>query len=305
MQISAIIKQMTVLFLVLSVGYSANKLKVMSGASNSLLSKMVMNITMPCTILSSVMSGEVTMTENEALFFGLMILCTFVIASILIIPVPYLIKAPAADKGLYRFLIAFGNVGFMGFPVTYSIFGQASVFYVALFNIPFTIIAFSVGIVMVAGKKGRIDLKLFINPSLIASIATIMLFALKIETPVVIAETADLLGRVTTPAAMLIIGSTLASIPVKKVFSQWRLYPVTLLKLIVVPIITWAVLRLFIRNDLMLGILVVLSGMPTATAATMIALEYGGNDRLASTGVFITTLFSVVTIPALMFLLFT
>ncbi len=299
-----IIRQMVVLFLILSVGYGANKLKVMSGVSNSLLTKIVMNITMPCTILSSVMSGELTMTGSEALFFGLMILITFAIAFILVIPVPRLLRAPKADAGLYRFLIAFGNVGFMGFPVTQSIFGQESAFYVALFNIPFSILAFSAGIIMIAGREGKIDPKQVINPSMIASIIAIILFALKIKTPAVIAETAGLLSRMTTPTTMLIIGSTLASIPVREVFNQWSLYPVTLIKLFVMPLVTWLILRMFIKDALMLGILVVLAGMPTATSAVMISMEYGGNERLASKGVFITTLFSVVTIPALVFLLF-
>jgi predicted permease len=53
----------------------------------------------------------------------------------------------------------------------------------------------------------------------------------------------------------------------------------------------------------MLGILTVEAAMPTATAATMLSLQYGGNDKLASEGVFLTTLFSVVTIPLLLFLL--
>jgi hypothetical protein len=137
MQISAIISQMAVLFLILAIGYIANRFRIMTAESNSLLTKIVINIAMPCTILSSVMSGEVEMTGNEALFFGLMIALTYIIAFILVIPVPRLLRSPKEDAGLYRFLIVFGNVGFMGFPVAQTIFGSASVFYVALFNIPF------------------------------------------------------------------------------------------------------------------------------------------------------------------------
>jgi predicted permease len=305
MQISAIISQMAVLFLILAIGYIANRFRIMTAESNSLLTKIVINIAMPCTILSSVMSGEVEMTGNEALFFGLMIALTYIIAFILVIPVPRLLRSPKEDAGLYRFLIVFGNVGFMGFPVAQSIFGSASVFYVALFNIPFSIITFSVGILMVSGRGEKINPKLFINPALVASVLAVVIFVLKIKTPAVLADTASLLGRITTPAAMLIIGSTLASIPFKKVFTQWRLYPVTVIKLLIVPVVTWLVLRLFIHDALMLGILVVLSGMPTATSATMISMEYGGNERLASTGVFITTLFSLASIPALVFVLLT
>ena len=296
---------MAVLFLVLAVGYAANKLKIMTGESNKLLTKLVINIAMPCTILNSVISGDVGITGGQALFFVLMIILTFIIAFLLVIPIPRLLNTPKEDTGIYQFMVVFGNVGFMGFPVVQSIFGTASIFYVALFNIPFTILSFSLGIIMVAGRGEKINPKLFINPALIGAAVAIFIFATKITVPSILSSTTEIIGQLTTPAAMLIIGSTLASIPIKEVFSQWRLYPISLLKLFIVPVITWLVLRLFITDELMLGVLVVLSAMPTATNATMLSMEYGGNEKLASKGVFITTLLSVATIPLLVYLLLT
>lgn len=303
MEISEIISQMAVLFLLLAIGYGLSRLKVIDGNSGKFLSRLVMNLAMPCTILNSVLSRDNETTGSDAAFFMLMILLTFAIAFAIVVPVPRLLRAAREDSGLYRFLIVFGNVGFMGFPVALSIFGEKSAFYVALFNIPFSILAFSVGIIMASGKGDKIKPGLFINPSLIASLLAILIFFLKIPVPNILAKTAGQLGQLTTPLAMLVIGSTLASIPVTDVFKQWRLYPVTLIKLIIVPVITWLILRLIITDELMLGVLVVLAGMPTATSATMICMEYGGNERLASKGVFITTLFSMVTIPLLALLL--
>lgn len=299
MEISGIISQMAVLFLILAVGYGANKLKILDGDSDKLLTKIVLNLAMPCTILNSVMSGNIEITGTEALFFMIMILLTFAIAFAIVIPAPKLLKVSKKDSGIIRYLIAFGNVGFMGFPVAESIFGVQSAFYVALFNIPFSLLAFSVGIIMVSGKGEKIKPSVFINPSLIASLLALIIFALNIPVPRILAKTAGLLGQITTPAAMLIIGSTLASISVKEVFGQWRLYPISIIKLIVVPLITWLILKIFIADELMLGILTVMAGMPAATSASMLCMEYGGNERLASKGVFITTLFSVVTIPLL------
>lgn len=304
MDISEIISQMAVLFIILAIGYGLNKLKVLDSNSDKLLTRLVLNLAMPCTIINSVLSRDNVVSGRDTAFFMLMILLTFAIAFALVIPLPMLLKNRKEDSGLYRYLIVFGNVGFMGFPVAMSVFGAESAFYVALFNIPFSLLAFSVGILMVSGSGGKINPKLFINPSLIAAVLAILIFSLKISVPGIITRTAGQLGQLTTPVAMLVIGSTLAAIPPSEVFGQWRLYPVSFIKLIAVPLITWLVLRLLIDDPLMLGVLVVLAGMPTATSATMICMEYGGNERLASKGVFITTLFSLITIPLLAIMLF-
>ncbi|MBQ8974994.1 MAG: AEC family transporter, partial [Oscillospiraceae bacterium] len=73
----------------------------------------------------------------------------------------------------------------------------------------------------------------------------------------------------------------------------------------VIPIVTFFILRLFVRDELTLGILTILSAMPTATTATMLSMEYGGNEAAASKVIFMTTLLSIVTIPFIAYLLLT
>ena len=303
MNMSAIITQMTILFIILAAGYAANKFKIMTAESNKLISKLVINIAMPCTILSSILSGQVTATGVDAAYFMLLSLGAYLLVFIIAVPLPRLLRAPKSDGGLYRFMITFGNVGFMGFPIIQSIFGIGAVFYVTIFNIAFNVLSFSVGIIMVSGKGTKLNLKLLINPTMVVSLLTIVIFYTKLSVPVIMKDAVELVGRMTTPSAMLIIGSSLACIPIKEVFTEFRIYPMTLIKLIIIPVLTWLILHLFVTDQLMLGVLVALSAMPTATNATMLSMEYGGNDQLASKGVFLTTLFSVVTMPLLLFLL--
>ncbi len=303
MNMSAIITQMVILFIILATGYAANKFKIMTADSNKLLAKLVINITMPCTILSAVLGGNVAATGLDVAYFMLLSLGAYLLLFILSVPLPWLLRVPKSDAGLYRFMIVFGNVGFMGFPVIQSIFGAGAVFYVTLFNIAFNILCFSVGIILVSGKGEKINPKLLINPTMIVSLLSVLIFYTKLSVPVIFIGAVDLVGKMTTPSAMLIIGSTLACIPIKEVFTELRIYPLTFAKLIVIPVLTWLILRLFVTDQLMLGVLVALSAMPTATTATMLSMEYGGNEKLASKGVFLTTLFSVVTIPLLLLLL--
>ncbi|SHI07998.1 hypothetical protein SAMN02745823_02312 [Sporobacter termitidis DSM 10068] len=304
MNMSSLISQMLVLFLVLALGYIGNKAKILNSGSNKHLSALILNIAMPCTVLNSVMNGSVSTTGREALTFMLFSLVSFAIIYLIAWPVPRLLRSPKEDYGIIRFLLAFGNIAFMGYPVIQAIYGDGALFYVTLLNIPFNLLLFSLGIILTSGKREKLNLKLFLTPTLFTSVASVLIFAFNISMPKIIVDTTALVGHMTTPGAMLIIGSTLAEIPFREVFSEKRLYPVVFVRLILIPVVTWLVLRLFVSDAQTLGILMVEAAMPTATAGTMLSLQYGGNDKLASKGVFLTTLFSVVTIPLLLYLLF-
>jgi predicted permease len=233
----------------------------------------------------------------------LLSLGAYLLVFLIIVPLPRLLHARQSDGGLYRFMVAFGNVGFMGFPVIQSIFGAGSVFYVTLFNIAFNVLCFSVGLTMITGRGWKLNLKSLLNPMMTVSLLTVLIFYAQLQMPAILTDTVALVGRMTTPSAMLILGSTLACIPLKDVFSEYRIYIMTFIKLLVVPVLTWLLMGLFVKDQLMLGVLVALSAMPAATNAAMLCMEYGGNEQLASKGVFLTTLFSVITIPLLLFLL--
>ncbi|MGI5936443.1 MAG: AEC family transporter, partial [Oscillospiraceae bacterium] len=153
------------------------------------------------------------------------------------------------------------------------------------------------------GEKVKINFRQFINAPLVSSIVAVLIFAFRIPIPAPVAGATELLGDMVVPAAMLIIGSSLGNMSVKEVFSDWRLYLLAPVKLIAIPVAIWSILRLFVANPLILGIATVLTSMPVATNTTMLCIEYKGNEALASRGVFITTILSVLTIPLIVYLL--
>ena len=116
--------------------------------------------------------------------------------------------------------------------------------------------------------------------------------------------------RTNTPSSlaeserMLIIGCALAQMKLSRVFSNWRLYVLAAIKMIAIPIAAFYSLRPFLHDQLLLGIAVTMLCMPSATNTTIISYEYGGDGELASSGIFLTTLLSIASIPALMYLLF-
>lgn len=298
-----ILSQMAVLFILLAVGFVGSKVKLISVEAGKTLSKIVINIASPCTILNSVLSGEVNTTAGETLGFLLISFLAYLIFLLISIPVARMLGGDKSTRGLLSYMAAFGNTTFMGFPVIKAVFGDVAVFYAALFNVPFVLLTFSVGIILISGKGNKFDPKILINPSIIAALISIPIAVTAFKAPAVITESVHLMGNMTTPGAMFVIGSTLARVSFREVFSEWRLYPITFLKLIVMPVVIWLIFKQFVAQEMLLGILVILSGMPIAAMSAMIAIEYGGNERIASGGVSLSTLLSGVTIPLIVYLL--
>jgi len=303
---------MAVLFIMMAVGFTLGKVRMLTPESNKTLTRIVLFVALPCTILSSVFENEISITVGDTVYFLLMTLLLFLIAFLISIPVIYILGGEKANRGLLNFMAVFSNCGFMGFPVVIAIFGVSSAYYVALFNIPFNALVFSLGIYLISGNKkaggGRsidgFNPKLLINPTLIVALLAIPIALFGLRPPLIITEAVRITGGITTPGGMLVIGATLAFVPVKTILAEWRIVPVTLLKLIIIPIITWLVLRQIITNELLLGVLVVISGMPTAAMSSMLAIEYKGNERIASSGVFLSTLLCGITVPLIVYLLF-
>jgi len=305
MEISIILNQMSVLFILMTLGFVLGKCKIFTQEGNKTLTKIVIFIALPATVINSILQSELVVTLNFAAFAIAMSFLTFLLAFLISYPIIRLTVGEKADRGLYTFLTMFGNSAVLGIPVIVAVFGVEAAFYAALYNIAFNVLVFSVGLMMVSRKVNKFDPRMLLNPTLLITFLIIPLAVTNVRFPFQIEEPIRLIGEFTTPTAMFVIGSTLAYIPVKAVLAQWQIYPITILKLVVVPIIVWLVLRPFITNEMFLSVLVVLSAMPTAVSAPMLAIEYDGDEGIASAGVFMTTLLCGITIPVLLYFLFT
>lgn len=301
MDFTSILMQMVELFLVILVGYAANKLHVMDGAFNKRLTNLVLTVTTPCLILSSVLSSEQTFSLGQiGSSMGIAIL-GYVLSVAVAFLVTWLMRTPREKVGVMRFMFIFGNVGFIGFPVIKTIFGPDAVFYAAIFNMPFNLLVYTVGAMMMAGKGDGMKLtwKDLCSPCVISSVLALVIALAQIHLPALIGDTVDLIGQVTTPAALLIIGSNLANLPLKGIFGGPRIWIMSAVRLLGTPVLLWLLLRGWVADPIILGVAVVIQGMPVATNCTMLALQYDGDAASAGQGTFVSTLLSIVTIPIL------
>lgn len=304
MDIQVIVNQMIILFLVMIVGYIANKAKILDQNLNQKMSSLILNVTSPALILSSVATPTNGSLSSVVQIF-LISIVIYMVLPIMGILLGKILKVQKEDRNLYQFMTIFSNVGFMGYPVIQSIFGSEALFFAAIFNLVFNLFCYSYGVYLISGNgKLSFDFKQLINPGIVFSIIAVIIYLTKYQMPQIIGETSNLIGSITTPLAMMIIGSSLAEIPIKEVLNDIRIYPYTIIKQILMPILFWWVLKFITQDPIILGVLVILIAMPVGSITIMFCNQFNGNTALASKSIFITTLASVFTIPVLVYLLF-
>lgn len=292
--------QMIQLFLVISIGYILSKIKILDVDFNKKLTTLLLSVTTPALIVSSVLTTTDYLPIKDILFVFLVGIIIYIALPIIGFIIVKIMRVPMPQQGLYIFMTVFSNIGFMGFPVMKAIFGNDAIFYTAIFNMIFNLLVFTVGTgIMGYGtdRKTKINPKDLLSPGVVASLIALLIYFVQLKFPDVIVSTVTMIGDITTPMAMLIIGSTLANIPIKEVFGELRLYPYTLIKQVILPILAYPILSLFIKDSLILGVTLIMISMPVANTAVLFATEYDGDVSLAAKSVFMTTLLSIITIP--------
>ena len=231
---SSLTSTMIVLFGVIIIGYIGGKIKVMDGKANKIVSNIMLNITAPFLIISSVSTSS-TEEIPVNIFFVMMIGVIFY-AVLMILSRIYVKLMPLNEfeKPVYEVGMAFGNVSFLGYPIFAALLGQSAIFVSTILNLPFNILMFSYGIYLFTkdNKENKIDLKTVINPAFIASILALVIYLLKIQIPMVLGEVFSSVGGITIPLSMLLIGSSLAEVDLKYLFEDIKVYVYSLVKLI-------------------------------------------------------------------------
>lgn len=262
----------------------------------------MVKVLLPATILNSVLSVP-DFSGRELLDY---ILVMTVMVALQMLPawfLPRLMRTRSEDVGATRLVTAFGNVGFVGLPVVAAIFGDEMVFFASLCNIPFNLALYSCSAAQLSPDGGRVRWQDVLNAPVIATLLSVVLLLSRVHVPGVLADTISSVSGVTIPLSMLVIGTSLGGISVRSVLTDWRVYVVSAVRLLVCPLLTWLVLRPFAAGAL-LGISVLMAACPSAMLVTALCLQYGRSDAFASKCIFLSTVLSAVTIPLLIWLLF-
>lgn len=307
----AILTNVIAFFVMMIIGFGANRIGVLPNESNKYLVDLLMKITCPCMILSTTTSQA--LSEDTFVNAGIMLL-----GSILFFALFYFISwvfcvkimkiKPEEGAGVYMMIFTTVNNGFIGFPITKAIFGDEMMFWMVFFQIILMLYLYSAGIIQTDyGYKPAADRKAFfkkvINPSTVCAAAGLILLALGVHLPEMFKKAIDSVGNATTPISMIVIGIQLGSSNFNKVIKNKKLVITSIVKMISCPLITllivhWLPIPSALKITLVFG-----ATFPAAVAVVPIASMEGKDAVLGAEGVAFTTLLSIATMPMVAYLL--
>lgn len=299
MDITVIVNQVVVLFLIILVGFYARKRDIVTADMTGKLSTLLLQVTQPLLIISSFQFE----LSPDRLRNALLVLASsmFIHLFSMFLGKFLYLRFPKRTQNVLKYVTVFSNCGFMGFPVLESVFGSIGVFYGALYVIPFNILALSYGTMVFTGSGDKDTFKKILTHPIIISVAVgMVLFLFQIQLPKPIYEAISMVGSMTSPLSMLIVGCLLANVPFRELFKGREIFVGSVVRLIILPLMVYGILRLIPMPQEVLQASVILTAMPAAANTAIYAEKFEGDAMLASRLISISTILSIFTIPLIL-----
>ena len=299
MDLSVIVNGVISLFLIILVGVYAAKKRIITKEINKGLTNILLKITLPCLVVSSFifdLSDELKDNIIRCFIYSpLVLIISIVISYILLIPIK------GEKKIIIQFANVFSNCGFIGFPIVFSIYGNEGVIYASIFNLFFTAFLWTYGVILFNGKMKREDIKkVLLNPAIVAVFIGLIIMIFGFDIPSVLSSTLDLVGNMTSPLSMIIVGVILGNAKIISYLKDKTIYYSAFLKLIIMPCILILISKLLKDTSLVIKTLIIVTAMPAAAMTSILAESFDKESEYSAVIVFMTTLFSVITFPILL-----
>lgn len=303
-----VLHNIIVLFICIIFGFIGEKTKILTPQVCGNLSQLMLKVTLPCSILVSMQRAFSKAFFLDSILMAFISTFVFLLGMLLAYIFCRLLKVSKEKWSVFLVALMLPNVMYMGAPVISAVFGSDALFYIAIANIPFNILAFTLCIRLLAKNQAQPHVhgdwkSVALNPAVNCAVVGMLFFLTSIKLPAAVNDGLSLMGSMTTPTAMLIIGAVLARNDMRLFLKDIMIYPFVLLKLVVLPFIIFMVCKLFLQPGLLFGVIYLVAAMPCGTMTVILVSQYGGDEGLASRMVCVSTLFSIITIPMMSLLL--
>jgi predicted permease len=293
---ATVAKQVLVLFILILVGLVCRKRDLLTRAGVDSISRFIIDVSLPCMAVTSLQRAFTPEIMQDIILVMMISLCVHT-ASFFVGRLLTRKMEPARGK-VYHFAILFSNSGFLGIPVIQAAIGDGAVIYPIAFMIGVTIITWTFGISIFTGKEGIKVRNIIKNPGVIGMLIGIGLFALQIRLPDIPLQALTMIGDITSPVSMIVVGANLAGIKLKDLNDR-SVYTQAFFRLVLLPMLLYFILQPANVDHEVLMSTVLLTGMPVAAITTVFAGQYGADAAYASKLIFVTTFLSIPSIPLL------
>ncbi len=284
------------LFLIILIGAYGTRKNIINEEVNKGLRKILLEITLPLLVINS-FSFEFNEGMGQNVLISFIYSVAFMVVGAIISYI-FLFPFKGEKKKILHFANVFSNCGFIGFPIINSIYGAEGVVYTSIFNMVFTIALWTYGVMIFSDKMSKENIKkVLLNPAIIAVYLGIPMMLFNIKLPPFLIDTTKIVGDMTAPISMIIVGSILSKVKIKDVFKEFSAYYGSLIKLIIIPLVLLGIKKVLNDDSIIINTIIVVQAMPAAAMTSIFAADFNKEKEYSAIIVFITTLLSIITIP--------
>ncbi len=311
------LKQVAILLIYILIGYIFCRKKIISKDSNKTLSKLLIFVFAPAYTIPSLIKG---LDSDNILKYAFILLCgiTVVVVSILFsVLISKMFSKDGFERNIYKYMFAFSNLGYFGYPLVKEVFGPEVLASFMLFTLPITITLNSYGYIILTsdGEKSLAKekmskkelLKRIFSVPFITSVIGITLGLMPFEMPAIFFDVLSPAGGCYSVTAMLIAGISLSSYSMKEMFRGIKPYFAGLVRLCMIPLILGGIVfglyKIFDFDKTIVICTVAFAALPSGMNVAVFP-EFAGKDgSIGAKACFISCIMALITIPIWFYLL--
>lgn len=302
-QFFIVLNQIGIFLILIIFGILAVKFGILDEHSLGSVSKLVMRMALPAYIFINTAEGATRQGLAESLLVIPLAIALYLMLFLLSLLLEKVFHLKGNRSHVFRDIVMFGNVGFMGIPLVVELYPDTALLYISLFTILDQGLFWTYGVSLtkpVSDQKEKVslkNLKNLLSPALVAIVGATILVLLNVHLPKLLITTLSKLGASSMPLSLLYIGGMLSMTDVRKVLRCGELYAEIGLKMLVLPLVFFMVMKLLNVPADMAGTMTFLTGLPAINMVAMLSKNNGSDGDYAVCAVMMTTIACLITLP--------
>ena len=290
-------------------GFLARRRGMLSAQGTNDLAHVALSLVYPALIFVSITELSFADLRTHLSLPLLVMVIAFAGFGLGLVAVRFLGQVPSDTARAFLFHCLINNYSFLPLPLVLFRYGDAGVALLIFSSVGYEVLLWSLGVMLFSrAERKRDQLKSLFSPPFIALLVSLAFVAARDLLPwpapppwlalanQTLRSGLKTLGTATIALSMLVAGSRFAVLEFKTILG-WRIWFVSAIRLVAVPLIMIPVLGLIPMDPVARGILYIVSVMPSAMVSVLFSERYGGDTDFIAGGLLLTHLWALVTVP--------
>lgn len=268
-----------------------------TGVTDTRAEKSISDILIKAVLPFMILASSQYVYDDEMVKSMIAVACYAAISYLLLLGIMSMankrIKQSEPDKRVMTACIIFSNTSFIGMPLLEELYGDEGLLLAAVFNLVFNIFFYTFGVTIISGRKFR---PRYIITDIVstASIAAVILFLIPWRFGYPIRSTLSFVGDIAFPLALIVLGSNIADLDLKRIFADSKTYVTVVFKMLALPALVFGlVLSLsgFVEiRPVTKATIILMTALPSTSLCVVYADKYNMSPSLCARIVTFSTL---------------